>query len=63
MHFGIGYGMEEAQLFCGHWLFFLPILLGMFIKNLSTNKYLTTLIALVTMFLLIYNIFCYYYSL
>ena len=63
MHFGIGYGMEEAQLFCGHWLFFLPILLGMFIKNLSTNKYLATLIALVTMFLLIYNIFCYYYSL
>jgi hypothetical protein len=38
IHFGIGYGIEEAQLFCGHWMFYLPIMIGLLIKHLTQKR-------------------------
>ena len=38
MHFCIGYGMEEGQLFCGHWLFFIPIVIGILFKQCPSIK-------------------------
>lgn len=38
IHFVIGYGKNELQLFCLHWLFFLPVLLALLIKS-STKAF------------------------
>ena len=57
MHFLIGYGMEEGQLFCGHWIFFIPIILGLLLKKESTQtQWITGILSIcsVCMFLLNY---------
>lgn len=38
MHFLVGYGMEEGQLFCGHWIFFIPVVLGLMVKKMGTAR-------------------------
>lgn len=56
MHFSIGYGIEEGQLFCGHWLFFIPIITGLlFINNIKNNITLFCIIAACSLFFFITN--------
>ncbi len=43
--FIIGYGVEESQIMCGHWFFFLPLLLGVLLKSIRNRLELFTLIA------------------
>jgi len=63
IHFIIGYGIEEGQIFCAHWFFFIPILLGLLdnkIKNIYIQRvYLFTIFALFV-FLLFYNFRCFF---
>lgn len=65
IHYIIGYGIEEGQLFCGHWFFFIPLLLGLLLSH-TYNKYIRLSILLsiagATTFLLLYNIKCYLQS-
>lgn len=65
IHFGIGYGIEEAQLFCGHWIFYLPIMIGLLIKHIARKKakLLTSVIMIIAIFLWMYNISCFIRSL
>ena len=65
IHFGICYGIEEAQLFCGHWIFYLPIMIGLFIKHLAQKKaeLITFVIMIVAFFIWVYNISCFIRSL
>lgn len=56
MHFGIGYGIEEGQLFCGHWLFFIPIVIGLLTTHdKGIGKITQALILTITLFLLATN--------
>lgn len=58
MHFGIGYGMEEGQLFCGHWLFFIPVVAGLTTNlNNSLGKTIQALVLMLTFFLLATNLY------
>lgn len=58
MHFGIGYGIEEGQLFCGHWLFFIPIVIGLLTTlDKSIGKITQALILTITLFLLTTNLY------
>lgn len=65
IHFVVGYGIEEGQLFCGHWFFFIPLLLGL-LDTHTNNKYIKSIIRLQiagsAAFLFIYNINCYLQS-
>ena len=65
IHYVVGYGIEEGQLFCGHWFFFIPLLLGLLATH-TNNKYIKSAIrlqiVLSTIFLFIYNINCYIQS-
>lgn len=65
VHFGIGYGIEEAQLFCGHWIFFLPILIGMLIARSSTlfQRVIVCVVSVVASILMVYNLNCFIHSL
>ncbi len=57
MHFAVGYGMEEAQLFCGHWLFFIPIILGLLLANKNINgKLLAIILLLLCVYFLGHNL-------
>lgn len=63
MHFGIGYGMEEGQLFCGHWLFFIPVVAGLTTNfNKSLEKTVQALVLALTLFLLTTNLYHLYQS-
>ena len=63
MHFGIGYGMEEGQLFCGHWLFFIPIVIGLLTNmHKSIEKTIQAFIMAIALFLLVTNIYHLYLS-
>ena len=65
IHYIVGYGIEEGQLFCGHWFFFIPLLLGLLV-NRTNNKYLKSLLTVqivgMTAFLFFHNINCYLHS-
>lgn len=65
IHYIVGYGIKEGQLFCGHWFFFIPLLLGLLV-NRTNNKYLKSLLTLqivgITAFLFFHNINCYLHS-
>ena len=65
IHFGIGYGMEEAQLFCGHWIFFLPIMIGMLAVHSPKimQKIIVGVVAIVAGSLMVYNLNCFIHSL
>ena len=63
MHFGIGYGMEEGQLFCGHWLFFIPIVIGLLTNmHKSIEKTIQAFIMTIALFLLATNLYHLYLS-
>lgn len=53
MHFGVGYGMDEGQLFCGHWLFFIPIIIGVLFKQCPSFRRLLLSITILCFSLLI----------
>ena len=58
MHFGIGYGIEEGQLFCGHWQFFIPIVTGLLAsKHNKTGKAVQALVLTISLFFLTTNIY------
>ncbi len=61
IHFVIGYGKNELQLFCLHWLFFLPVLLALLVKDFSrTIRRISCGVLLVLTFCFMsYNVFCY----
>lgn len=67
IHFILGYGVDESQLFCAHWFYFIPILLGLLMKNSVSNKIISLLLSgfmgICSVFFLIYNIYCFYHSL
>lgn len=65
IHFGIGYGIEEAQLFSGHWIFFLPILIGMLIvrSNKLLQRVIVGVVSVVASILMVYNLNCFIHSL
>lgn len=57
IHFVMEYGMSEAQLFCGHWLFFVPIVLGALVARLPKQSQLLSLLFIgCAVFLLSMNI-------
>ena len=58
MHFCIGYGIEEGQLFCGHWIFFIPIVIGELFANLKAiREPLYAVLATCATIMLITNLF------
>lgn len=65
IHYIAGYGIEEGQLFCGHWFFFIPLLLGLLIDR-THNKYIRSTILsyliVACIFMLSYNYNCYLHS-
>ena len=64
MHFGIGYGIEEAQLFCGHWIFYIPIIIGIQIVKMKRYRITTPLILhIITIYFFIHNLSNYIQSL
>lgn len=65
IHFGVGYGIEEAQLFCGHWLYFLPILIGLLVVHSKTmlQNMIIGIVTIVAGSLMVYNLNCFIHSL
>lgn len=67
IHFILGYGVDESQLFCAHWFYFIPILIGLLFAKTNLRKGLTYvlygLIGTCSIFFLIHNIHCFYTSL
>ena len=62
IHFICGYGNNELQLFCGHWLFFVPIFvaIGLNAINIKIVRRAFQLIILVcAIFFAIHNGYCY----
>lgn len=62
IHFVCGYGNNELQLFCGHWIFFIPILVAMglnSIKCLSIRHIFQVLFLAISLFMAIHNGYCY----
>ena len=62
IHFIVGYGIEEGQIFCAHWFFFIPIMLGMLDNRLRhrIGRYLYRFtIIVLTIVLWSYNFKCY----
>lgn len=65
IHFGVGYGIEEAQLFCGHWIYFLPILIGLLVVHSKTmlRNMIIGIVAIIAGSLMVYNLNCFIHSL
>mgnify|MGYP006916041098 CR=1 FL=1 len=65
MHFGIGYGVEEAQLFCGHWLFFIPSVTGILLARLkpAASRLLLAVLAATAVCCCTYNLANYFQAL
>lgn len=62
IHFVCSYGNNELQLFCGHWIFFIPILVAMglnSIKSLSVRYMFQFLFLAIAVFMAIHNGYCY----
>ena len=61
IHFVIGYGKNELQLFCLHWLFFLPVLLALLIKSSTKalRRFSCGIVFLLALCFMFYNAFCY----
>lgn len=65
IHFICGYGNNELQLFCGHWLFFIPLFIAIgldSIHNLPTRRVLQILLLTCAAFFAIHNAYCYILS-
>jgi hypothetical protein len=57
--FIIGYGVEEGQIMCGHWFFFLPLLMGVLLKNIGymlIRYIIVSILSLITIFFFSYNV-------
>lgn len=66
MHFIVGYGIEEGQLFCAHWFFYIPIFIALLcnkLKQLKKHKIILSIMSLLIAYMFIYNIYCYVSSL
>lgn len=62
----LGYGKDEAQLFCLHWIFILPLAIGLLygkLKKQASRIILTTVLLLVTTIAFCYNMTAYITSL
>jgi hypothetical protein len=62
IHFVCGYGNNELQLFCGHWLFFVPIFIAIglnAISHMMTRRFFQIIILACAVFFAIHNGYCY----
>ena len=62
----LGYGKNEAHLFCLHWIYILPISIGLLlgrIKNIGIKYILTSLTIMIILVSYCYNITVYVESL
>ena len=57
LHVGLGFGLNEVYIMSAHWIFILPILIGVLLFRLSSRMrwLLRGIIALLTAYLLVYN--------
>lgn len=65
IHFVIGYGIEEGQIFCAHWFFSIPILIGLYLNSIINKRLYYIIcgcIVLITIVLFVYNFNCYMMS-
>lgn len=62
IHFICGYGNNELQLFCGHWIFFIPIFVAIGLDGIShimTRRAFQFIILTCAIFFAIHNGYCY----
>lgn len=62
IHFICGYGNNELQLFCGHWLFFVPIFIAIGLNAIThqfTRRTLQMILIICAIFFAIHNGYCY----
>lgn len=62
IHFIMGYGLNELHLFCGHWMFFIPICCALSLNDIQsdmTRKVFITIIFIISLFFASYNSYCY----
>lgn len=62
IHFVCGYGNNELQLFCGHWIFFVPVLMAIglnAIRNDILRNGAQILLLACALFMAIHNGYCY----
>lgn len=62
IHFVCSYGNNELQLFCGHWIFFIPILVAMGLNSIKSPlvRYsFQVLFLAIAVFMAIHNGYCY----
>ena len=65
IHFLFGYGNNELQLFCGHWLFFVPIFISLglsAIRRVYVRSFIQLSVFLCSIGLASYNGYCYVVS-
>lgn len=57
LHLGLGFGLNEVYIMSAHWMYVIPIAIAFSIKKSKPRqqKYLTVLIAALTLYLLVYN--------
>ena len=66
IHFVCGYGNNELQLFCGHWLFFVPIFIAIGLDAIThkiTRRVFQIIMFACAIFFAIHNGYCYITSL
>ena len=66
IHFVFGYGLNELQLFCEHWIFFIPISIALGLSSLKSNNlriFFIIILFILSLFLSSYNSYCYLNSL
>lgn len=62
IHFVCGYGNNELQLFCGHWLFFVPIFIAIGLNAIThtfTRRTFQIIMIACAIFFAIHNSYCY----
>lgn len=62
IHFVCGYGNNELQLFCGHWLFFVPIFTAIGLNAIThklTQRVFQMILIVCAVFFAIHNGYCY----
>ncbi len=62
IHFVCGYGNNELQLFCGHWIFFIPILVAIGLDSIKSpllRHLFLVFFIVISLFMAIHNGYCY----
>lgn len=62
IHFILGYGISEGQIFCAHWFFLIPILLALLERKKIIKHYILIyrlMILFISLFFLYHNLNCY----